>query len=194
MESIFGDMDGVEWFFLICGVLGGLFVVIQLVLEIIGFSGHGGDGVEFDVSDTDTSFKILSIHSLTSFLMMFGLTGFALYRQDTMNLIMALIGAMAAGVGAVWVMGRMFGFILTLQSSGTVTAQDALGGEGEVYLNIPPRGSGRVLIRFKKRLREFDAVAEDQEGMRTGERVRVVDIRDNVLVVRRIARPELPSS
>ena len=183
-------MDGMEVFFLICAVVGGLFVLVQLIMQFIG--GLGDFAV--DLSDSDTSFRVLSLHSLTSFLMMFGLTGFALYRQEAINLIIALMGAAAAGLASVWLIGKLFAFVLSMQSSGTVTMEHTIGGEGDVYLTIPPRGTGRVMITFDNRLREFDAVAHDQEGIKTGERVRVVNVKDNVLLVERIARRELTQS
>jgi membrane-bound ClpP family serine protease len=196
MNTTFGSMDGVELFFLICAFLGGFFVLGLFALEFFGIgsgNGHvhtGGDG-HFHVGDSDVSFKILSLHSITAFLMMFGLTGFALYRQDTINLIMALIGAVAAGLGSVWFMSKVLSFALSLQSSGTLTMDDAIGGEGEVYLTIPPAGIGRVLVTCKNRLREFDATSDNQEGIRTGERIRVVNVKNNVLLVERITPQEL---
>ena len=56
------------------------------------------------------------------------------------------------------------------------------------YVKTEYYGTHRVMITFDKRLREFDAMAHDQEGIKTGERVRVVNVKDNVLLVERIVR------
>lgn len=201
MNGAFSNLDGVAFFFLTCAIVGGGFVIMRMILQFVGAGGHhtGGDfhdvhDIDTEHADSDASFKLLSLHGLTSFAMMFGLVGFALYRQNAAGILMSLIGAMAAGLASVWIIGKLFEFTLSLQSSGTLSIQQAIGGEGSVYLNIPPRGSGRVMITFNNRLREFDAISHDQEGIKTGERVRVVGVANNMLMVERIVRKELPQS
>jgi len=123
---------------------------------------------------------------LTSFLLMFGLVGFALYRQSRVGAALSIFGAAGAGLASVWIIGKMFNTVGKLQSSGTVNTVGAVGAEGEVYLTIPKEGAGRVMINFKNRLREFDAVSQDNEELKTGTRIRVAWVKGNVLQVEKI--------
>jgi membrane protein implicated in regulation of membrane protease activity len=117
---------------------------------------------------------------------MFGLVGLALYRQSKMGLLIALAGGFAAGLGAVWLIGKMFSMITKLQSSGTIRIDNTVGAEGTVYLKIPPEGSGRVLVRVHNSLREYDAMSSDKKEITSGTPIRVVWVDGNVLVVEEI--------
>jgi membrane protein implicated in regulation of membrane protease activity len=187
VEKAFSNFNGLEYFFLICAAIGGFFVLLRLVLQFVG--GGIQDAVDTDVdfdshhADSDAGFKFLSIHGLTSFLMMFGLVGLALYRQSRVGFAVAILGAILAGLAAVWVIGQAFQWATRLQTSGNLQTSEAVGSTGTVYLHIPEKGTGRVSINFRNHLREFDAVAGNGAALPTGTAVRVVQVRGNVLVV-----------
>jgi hypothetical protein len=106
--------------------------------------------------------------------MMFGLVGMALYRQIRMGVAVSVIGAIIAGVAAVWVIKKLFLMILRLQSSGTISIDHAVGSQGKVYLTIPAKGTGRVLINVHNSLREYEASSSDETEIRTDTPIRFV--------------------
>jgi membrane protein implicated in regulation of membrane protease activity len=187
MRGILSGFNGMEIFFLICAVIGGFFVLARTVLQFAGGDSDtdidDGAGIDAHHTDSDIGFKLLSMHGLTSFLMMFGLVGLAFYRQSRAGLLVSLAGATVAGLATVWVIGKLFQFAGRLQSSGTLSTTGAVGSTGTVYLTIPERGTGRVSIAFQNRLREFDAVEKDGAVLPTGTSIRVVGVNSNVLVV-----------
>ena len=184
-----GNFNGIEIFFLICAVIGGFFVLARLFLQFGGSEVHSGLDTDMEIdagghhTDSDAGFKILSLHGLSTFLLMFGLVGLALYRQNRVGFAMALIGAVLAGLASVWVIGKLFQGAAKLQSSGTLPTEAAQGCSGIVYLTIPENAVGRVSISFHGRLREFDAIAADGRKIPTGTAIRVVRVNANVLVV-----------
>jgi len=188
--GMFSGYNGMEIFFLACAVIGGFFVLARTVLQ---FAGGGADadiddgtGIDAHHADSDIGFKLLSLHGLTSFLMMFGLVGVAFYRQSRAGLLASLAGATIAGLATVWMIGKLFQFAGRMQSSGTLSTTAAVGSTGTVYLTIPEGGTGRVSISFQNRLREFDAMEKDGGVLATGTAVRVVDVNSNILVVEAI--------
>jgi len=190
MANAFSNLNGFEIFFLICAVVGGFFVLARLVMQFIG-AGADIDtdidtGIDAQHVDSDIGFKVLSMHSLTSFFMMFGLVGLALYRQNRAGMFLSTLGASIAGLVSVWVIGRIFASVGRLQSSGNLATASAIGSTGTVYLSIPEGGTGRVSINFRGRLREFDASAVDAEAIATGTPIRVVRVDASVLVVEKL--------
>ena len=187
------QFSGIEIFFIICAIVGGSFVLIKFAMMFIGldhdmhdgFDG-GGHGIDSHHADSDVGFKALSLHGITSFLMMFGLVGLAFYRGSKAGALISLAGAVAAGFFSVWVIGKLFMFVNRLKSSGTIAIDNAVGAQGKVYMNIPENGSGRVLINVKNSLREYDATASDGKAISTDTPIRVVWVDGNVLVVERI--------
>lgn len=190
---MFTDLAGLEIFFLFCAAVGGVFVLLRLVMQFMGVDHDTDPTVEAAVDvdaqhvDSDIGFKFLSLHGLTAFFMMFGLVGFALFRQSNMGHLISIVGAMAAGFASVWVIGKLFAAVGRLQSSGTVPLKNAVGCEGSVYLSIPPGGIGRVMITVNNRLREFDATTKEAAGLKTGSPVRVAAISGDKLVVEKSA-------
>jgi membrane protein implicated in regulation of membrane protease activity len=86
-----------------------------------------------------------------------------------------------------WVISRIFAFMGSMQSEGTLRMENAIGQQGKVYLTIPKGGTGKVNVVVQGSLREFDAVAESKAKIATGERVEVVQIaNNNTLVVKKI--------
>jgi membrane protein implicated in regulation of membrane protease activity len=190
MANAFSNLNGFEIFFLICAIVGGFFVLAKLIMQFIG-AGADIDtdldtGIDTQHVDSDIGFKALSMHGLTSFLMMFGLVGLALYRQNRAGMFLSVLGASVAGLLSVWVIGRIFTSIGKLQSSGNLATASAVGSTGTVYLGIPRGGTGRVSINFRGRLREFDANSADGEAIATGTPIRVVRVEASVLVVENI--------
>ncbi len=189
MSEIFSQFNGVEIFFLICALVGGLFVILKFMMQFIGMDHDvdvGGHDIDVHHADSDVGFQILSLHGITSFLMMFGLVGLALYRQSQVGILFSMAGAVAAGFASVWIIGKLFFISARLKSSGTISIDSTVGAQGKVYLTIPENGIGRVLIKVRNSLREYDATADDGRGISTGTPVRVIWVDGNVLVVERI--------
>ncbi len=192
MQSALSNFDGVEIFFMVCAAVGGTFVLLRLVMQFIGLDHHavhtdGGD-ISFDTDhpDTDAGFKALSIHSITSFFMMFGLVGLAMYRQSQMGVVLSMVAAILAGLGSVWVIGKLFGLAARLQSSGNIQIDTAVGAQGRVYLTIPVDGTGIVNVKVSDRLREYEARSHDNAEIKTDTPVQVLWVEGNTLVVQKI--------
>lgn len=192
MLSTISGFNGLETFFLATAIIGGFFVLIKLILQFIGGDidteiGTDGDlDINTEHADSDVGFRVLSMQGLSSFFMMFGLVGLALYRQSQAGGIMSIAGAVAAGLASVWVIGLLFRMASRLQSSGTLQTCNAVGSTGIVYLTIPEGGIGRVSINFNNHLREFDATEVNGGKVPTGTPVHVVKVNGNILVIETI--------
>jgi hypothetical protein len=183
MIEWFASHNGLEQVFLLSGIVGGLILFLRLVLMIIGLDHHGAD-VHMD---SDAGFQALTIQGISAFFTMFGVTGYMLHHNAALGLLLAVGGAVVAGVFSMWLIQRIFVAMLRLQSSGTVSLFAAVGSEGSVYLTVGKEG-GRVQINFANRLREFEAVSADGSTLPTGTPIRVQSVTANTLVVAPVDR------
>ena len=193
MSQWYARLNGVEYFFLVCAVTGAIFVIIRMALLFIGIESDINGDMDINIdeidihhADSDIGFKLLSLQSLSAFLLMFGLVGLALYNENREGLFISLVGALAAGVAAVWAISKLFSLFGKLQSSGTIFLENAPGTEGKIYLDIPARGTGRVLVHIQNRLREYDAKSVDNKSLKTGQPIRVVKVEGKILIVEKI--------
>ncbi|MGI5869191.1 MAG: hypothetical protein ACOX9C_07100 [Kiritimatiellia bacterium] len=182
---MFNNLSGVELFYLACGVIGG---GLFLLRSIMIFTGLGGDDDVGDVDDGDfggdttDDFKMVSVHGITAFLLMFGLVGFLLMRNGH-GIGVSAVSSLAAGVVIMAVIAKIFSASRKLASDGTIHLADAVGCTGSVYLEIRPGAIGKVQIEVKGALKVFDARAKDpQAKLATGERIKVVETADMLVV------------
>lgn len=191
MDLWFGNLNGLDIFFLVCALIGGVPLVIRFILQFMGadFGDEAALNADFESADggaefdADASLKFLSLHGLTSFLMMFGLVGYALYRQSEVGAGFSLLGATIAGFASFWVISKLFQLIGNMQSSGTIDISKAVGSEGKVYTIIRPNKTGSVMVTFLDRMREYEASSADNQEIKTGTRIRVTEVSGNILVV-----------
>jgi len=168
MEPGFVPISTLDRVFLFSAALGALAVAWRVVSLATGWDAEddgGEDGV-----------RILSVHGLSSFFLMFGLVGLALSRQSEAAPGFAILGALAAGLGALWIIAHLCRLALRLQANGTLHPQAAAGCVGTVYQKIPPGGTGRVNVRIGQRVREMDAMHAGDFELPTGTPIRVIRV------------------
>jgi hypothetical protein len=178
--------------FVICAAAGGTLFVIQMVLQVMGFMGHGNLDADLDGGDAghtsaDFSFKVLSMQGMSAFLMMFGLVGLASLKSfaggsTSISVAAGLVG----GVATTWLIGRLFRMASGLQSSGNLDVSRAVGATGTVYLTLRKGGVGKVTITVTNRLLTLDARSLEEGALETGTPIvvtRVID--DSTVEVRR---------
>jgi len=163
-----GDISGIDLFFAGMAVVGTVLFTIYFALVLVGGVADGFvDAIPFlDINlemDAEGVFHMLTIQGLLSFIMMFGIFGLAVSQSDYGSLPAIFVGTVA-GISSMWMVGKVFQAIASLETDGTVIHSEALGAKGTVYRTIRPGQSGEVQVEFQDALRTCEAVAED-EGM-----------------------------
>ncbi|MCZ6918680.1 MAG: hypothetical protein O7I93_18035 [Gemmatimonadetes bacterium] len=189
-ELLFGPIA--VWF-TVPALVGTLFFSLRLALMFVGGAEGGVDadidldvgvdvdmGVDADVDHSTEAFTVLSLQSIAAFMMGFGWGGLGGLRGAGWSVIMSTAFGITAGIGMVWLLGKLLQGVYRLQSSGNVSINSTIDLEGSVYTAIPGRGQGRGQIRLivGDRERFYRAVTEG-EPLSSRERVRVVRVNDD---------------
>ncbi len=193
MTAYFEGLTVIQKVFALCALAGGTVFVLRTILLFLGM-GHdidsGADSageIHAGLSDTDVSFHFLTAHGITAFFLMFGTVGLTLSKYYAKNDWSSLAGGGAAGLLTMLLIARLFSAMMRLQSDGTIRVQNAIGQEGVVYLRIPVDGIGKVQITIQGGLKIFDARARCREIVQTGDRVKVVEVTpENMVIVEKI--------
>jgi len=128
MIEWFASHNGIEQLFLLSGIVGGMILLFRFILMIAGIDHHGTD-VHLD---SDAGFQALTIQGVSSFFAMFGVVGYTLYHGAVFGTMLALIGAIGAGVFSMWLIQKIFRSMLRLQSTGTVSLYAAVGNDARI--------------------------------------------------------------
>ena len=127
--------------------------------------------------------KAFTFQGIVAFVLMFGLVGLALSRSD-MHQMVALLAGTAAGGASMWTMGKMFQVFYSVQSSGNMNIDNAVGANATVYMRIKPGEVGQVQVEVQGAMRTLDAVAKDPEAyFKSGDTVTVKEIIAGRMVV-----------
>lgn len=175
----------VEHFFWLFAITGTALFGVRFTLMLIGLGEN--HGVDSD-GHSDIDFKILSMHSLTGFFMIFGWAGLSAMDQFHYSFWTATLIAFICGIIAIYILKIMFSAASKLTSRGHVfNIKDAVGKIGTVYQRIPHNGAGKIIVSVSAVTHEIEAFSEDLQEIPSFVKIKVVEaISANKVTVRRI--------
>lgn len=179
-------------------------LIIQTVLLMFGF-GDANDtdydvGTDADTPDADVSgeggadhemgLRIITVRGIVAFLAASGWVGVAALDMGAGNVVASLL-SIISGLGALLIVAIIFRASMNLQQSGNLDLQNAVGQTGEVYVNIPEGGHGKVTLIVQGRFTELSAVCNGR-ALKTGEQVNVVSVtKNNTLIVEPLSKTDI---
>lgn len=188
MQEWWSMLTGFQQLLYIIAVPFTVILILQTLLSLIGVNFDSD--VDFDL-DTDTDFdmdadadsdnmlgfKFFSIRGVVAFFTIFGWVGIVLSDSNLPQALIVFIAVMC-GLVAVVVIGWLFTLTAKLQDSGNIDYKNAVGKTGEVYITVPKmrKGTGKIQITVQERLREMDALTEEEKDLKTGTLIQVVDV------------------
>ncbi|HLU92977.1 MAG TPA: hypothetical protein VKZ54_02595 [Membranihabitans sp.] len=184
-------LTGMEQFFWAVAIFSSVVFILVFVISLLGFDTDSGIDMDID-ADVDTGtdadggdFPFFSLKALTAFATFFSWTGVLLTGEgrSVWEIIpYSIISGLIAMALVVFLLKKFSDFT----ESGTADLLDLIFEKGDVYIPIPPKqlGSGKIHVTLNKSLRELSAVTQDDQPIKTGEKVRVLEILpENVLLV-----------
>ncbi|MFB9121129.1 NfeD family protein [Bergeyella porcorum] len=163
-----------------------LIFLIQTILTFVGSGDSDGIAADFDggLDEAEGPFQLFSFRNLINFLLGFAWTGVAFYENIENKMLLILL-ATVVGIGFVLLFLVLIKQILKLTEDNTFDIQKLVGKTGEVYLRVPANlsGKGKVQISLNGTNRELPAMTRSQDGIPSGNLVKVIAVEDGILVV-----------
>lgn len=169
-------------------------LLLQTILMLFGI-GDGGadadaDGMDIadatEAADADSGFfdleglNLFTVRGILAFFAVFGWLGVILLGTS-MNKVLAIIISLLAGLLALYLVALILKSMLKLQHSGNLDLKNAIGRKAKVYITIPPalKGEGKVNLTLQERFTEVSAMTEEENALKPGTLVEVVNILDD---------------
>jgi hypothetical protein len=163
--------------------------------EITSEHGAWHDAADVDLGHPDATwfYEMLSLRTLSAAITFFGLTGKTALAYGYSQ-TQAFVAASLAGAAALYAVYWLFKQVYKLQNSGNENVRNAIGALATVYVPIAGKraGTGKVTFRMQNRLVEYLAVTDDEDRLRTGEKVLVVAVVNSETV--RVSKAHVPES
>jgi hypothetical protein len=191
--EFYSSADMLGKVFWLCAICGTLFFCLRLIMMIVAGDISDTDG---DIDDgshmsdsSDAAFEILSIHTITALIMMFGWGGLTCYLQFGLGHVLSILTAAGVGIFAMAITAFIFKMASSLVSKGGVfRIHDTVGMNASVYQQIPAEGLGKIHISMPNGgTREMNAVSAEKNEIPSFQTVKIVEVVDNhTLSVRKI--------
>ena len=189
MIEWFNELSTFESIYWVVAAVSSLIFIVLLFLTLIGGDVDEMGDVDAEIdADTGIDFQLFSFKNLVGFFTLFGWTGIACIQNDA-SVGLTIIVSVVCGLLMMFSMAALFYYLAKLQSSGTLQLKNALNAVGEVYLTIGAKRSniGKVQIQVQGTLREMEALTDEEEDLKHGNVVKVVDFTPNgILIVKQL--------
>ena len=165
-------------------IASSLIFIIETVLTFIGADVEMDMDTDFNMPDGgfegDPSMNLYTFRNLVNFLLGMSWTAILLQEQIASKALLMVI-AFAVGALLVFAVMMMFKGLSKMQQSGNIDLyKSAVGCNGKVYLTVPAerKGSGKVQISINDSIREYDALTDSEDDLKTGTSIKVVEVLD----------------
>jgi len=190
MAEWWGNLTYVNQVFYGVAAFFSIFFIWQLISALTGLAGDHGDadgmgggdhdvtygqfehGAHVDAGATEVSFEILSIRSISTFLMLFT-WGTALYLNQGMSIPLAMGFSIIWGLAGMFVIALILYMLRKMTETGTINLNTAIGTTGTVYLNIPQGGLGEIRVTVSGVVTYVKARGAGDKELKMGAPVRV---------------------
>ena len=167
-----GGITGIDILFAAMALIGTFLFIIYFLLVLIGDFTSGI--FDFEMS-SEGVFQLFTLQGLLSFIMMFGWIGLA--ASQDYNAFIAILAGTISGIFSMYLVGKVFSMMKSLEQDNTVEHSQAIGARGTVYRTINPGQLGQVQVEYQGALRTESAIAKDEKiKLETGKFVKVVDV------------------
>jgi hypothetical protein len=191
-QFLYTSTDTLFW---ICAVIGTTLFILRMLMAFAGgaFSVDDFDmpedihadgmSTETDAHNSILSFKILTLHSLSGFLMLFGWAGLACRTEFELSYSLSLLIAMVSGICMMVLTALIMKGAHRLEAPGTLfSIEKTVGLIGITYQQIPAYGQGKVLVTVDSITRELLAQSHNQKDILSFTRIKIVGIIDHETV------------
>lgn len=166
--------------------------IIQMILTFIGIGDADADadfGGDTGFSDGNTldvggAMQLFTIRNFINFLLGLGWGGVCLASAISNPLLLSLV-AFVIGCLFVYVFLVLYKQMFRLEKNGAYHIKDCVGQTVDVYLTIPAQrgGMGKIQVSFNGSVQELAALTNSEQPIRSGQKVRVVELIDNTTVL-----------
>ncbi|HPE84714.1 MAG: hypothetical protein KDK44_04165 [Chlamydiia bacterium] len=154
---------------------GSALFVLRLVSMLFGLGDEDSD---------DGDFKLLTVHSLSGFAMLFGWIGLACQKEAHLGPGWSCLAALGAGSGMLFLTRWIFIWAgSAVSKGGDFEIKEAIGKQATVYQKIPGTGTGKVQVTVNEVMYELLAVSKENCEIHSFECVDIVDVLDEQTVV-----------
>ncbi len=162
-------------------LIGTIVFILKVSLPLDTGTEVGGDFNS--ITDTDGSFQIFTIESISAFFMSFGWMGWCAIEHLHYEIKIAVLISVISGVLGMALFSFLVSLLKKLEHAPKVSLEELKDRVGKAYTHFDPKGSGKIQIEFNSRLDTIDAVNESEEYIEAFKPIKVTKVENSVVYI-----------
>ena len=135
------------------------------------------------MSDSDASFSLFTVESISAFFMCGGWTGWVAFSQLHYELKVAIIASIIVGFLGMFIFVWLISMAKKLEHIPTYDLTTLNGKSGKAYVHFEPQGTGKIQIEFNSKLDTLDAVSVSNEVIDAFTPIKVVKVENDKVYI-----------
>lgn len=178
------DPEKIIAFYWYTAIFGTIVFVLKIALPM-----DTGAEVSTDftsMTDTDSSFNLLTLEGISAFFMCLGWTGWTAFSILHYELKTALIVSIVSGLAGMILFAWLISLAKKLEQINKYDLTTLVDKTGKAYVRFQPKGSGKIQVEFNSKLDIVDAKSLSDEVIESFSSVKVVKVEDNTVYIDKI--------
>ena len=166
---------------LCCAIFGTIIFLIKTFLPV----DFGAEvSADFNVvSDTDASFNIFTIESISAFFMCSGWSAWLCLNQFNYSVKLSALIAIVTGLIGMFLFVFLIAKLKKLEHIPKADMQELVGRTGKAYMNFSSKGSSKIQIEYNSQLEILDAINDSEEEINAFENIKVTKVENNQIYI-----------
>ena len=166
---------------LCCGIFGSIVFLFKTFLPIDMGSEVGGD---FNTMlESDSSFNLFSIESVSAFFMCSGWIGWLCLKHLHYNTKLSALIAISVGIVGMLLFAWLIAQFKKLEHIPSPKLEELINKTGKAYMNFAPKGNSKIQIEYNSKYQTLDAINDSDEEIKSFENIKVVRIENNQIYI-----------
>lgn len=135
------------------------------------------------MSESDASFNLLSIESVSAFFMCFGWIGWICLKYLSYGARKSVVIALMFGIAGMFLFAWLISQFKKLEHVNAPKLEELVGKTGKAYMNFAPKGNAKIQIEFNAKLETLEAINASDEEIKSFENIKVVKVENNQIYI-----------
>ncbi len=175
------DPEKIVALYFYLGIIGTIVFLLKVAIPVDTASEVFGDFSS--ITDTDLSFRLLTVEGISAFFMCFGILGWVSFTQLHLELKISMCIAVLGGLLGLFLFAWLLSLTKKMEQIVPYNLETLVGKVGKAYVHFDPKGTGKIQIEFNSRLDTLDAVNNSEELIEAFTPVKVVKVENNIIYI-----------
>lgn len=162
-------------------LIGTIIFILKVSLPFDTGTEVGGDFTL--ITDTDSSFHIFTIESISAFFMSGGWMGWCAMEHLHYDVKIAILISVVSGILGMALFSWLVSLLKKLEHTPKASLDELKDRVGKAYTHFDPKGNGKIQIEFNSKLDTIDAVNESDEYIEAFNQIKVTKIENSVVYI-----------